>query len=93
MIAKNITTSATLVCVRGFVAQHILYNDSDVTIYLGLDGDPAVTTSTGIPIAPGQTIYHEPASFGPAGPPAIYAIHGSTGNKVLRYGNTSFITA
>lgn len=91
MIAKNITTAATLVCVRGFVAQHYFHNESDEVIYLALDGDPNVTTATGIPIIPDQTIFHEPTSFGPGGPPAIYAIHGGTGNKVLRYGNTSFI--
>lgn len=91
MIAKNITTSATLVCVRGFVCQHIFYNDSDTTIYLGIDGDSAVTASTGIPLAPGEKFCHEPVSFGSGGPPAIYAIHGGTGNKVLRYGNTAFV--
>ena len=89
MTAKNITTSATLVATGGIICQHILYNDSDTTIYLATDGDSAVTTSTGIPLAAGQTFVHEPTLFGPSGPPAIYAIHGGTGSKALRYGRTA----
>lgn len=91
MKAINVTTSPTLVCPAGYIGQHLLHNASDETMYFAPDGDPNVTAANGIPISPGQTFFHEPVSFSPKGPPALYAIHGGSGNKVLRYGNTSFI--
>jgi hypothetical protein len=91
MKAINVTTSPTLICPAGYRGAHIIHNFSDEVIYLALDGDPEVTTALGVPVAVGQTVFHEPVTFGPSGPPAIYAIHGGTGNKELRYGNTAQI--
>ena len=93
MKAHSVTTSPTLLWPAGTIAGHILYNASDETLYFAPDGDAAVTASTGIPIAPGQHIFYEPVSFGPAGPPACYVIHGGTGSKLLRYGNSAYVAA
>jgi hypothetical protein len=65
-----------------------IQNDSDADIFLKYDGSPdTLTINNGIRLRPGQTLMLEErmadASRWTYNNP-IYAIHGSTGNKLLR---------
>lgn len=59
-----------------------LSNTSDTTIYVafGADNGPLLTTANGIPLVAGQTMGGDNTVPGLS----IWAIHGGTGNKVLR---------
>jgi hypothetical protein len=85
MQAINVTTAPTKLADAGnrkFV--HIM-NTSDVTIYVQYDGSSTtLTTSNGLPIAPGEKFGLENDGTSPIFDKEVWAIHGGSGNKEVR---------
>lgn len=82
--AQNVTTTATEVVPANVKRTAVLLqNTSDVDIYLKLDGSTtALTTANGFKLGAGVSLHF--TTTAPSGFEPVYAIHGDSGNKVLR---------
>lgn len=65
-----------------------VFNNSDVVIYVGYDGDPAtpleLATTNGVPLLPNAMLVLD--NVGPRNiyTHAVYAVHGGSGSKDVR---------
>lgn len=82
--AINVTTASTEVLAANVKRVGVLLqNTSDTTIYIKMDGsDTDVTTANGFALLPNESLSFSTQVHQVFGP--ITAIHGSSGNKVLR---------
>lgn len=75
-VRKTVTTAATLLAAARSRAQRAVIdidNDSDVTIYVGL-GNSGVTTTTGRPLHPGESMAIVNTAHDSQAANAVYAV-------------------
>lgn len=75
VVGKTITTGATVIATTNTSRQYVQVQNNDSTLILYVSTDPAITTSTGVKLNPGET-------WAPYKPPSapIYAIGNSGSN-------------
>lgn len=75
----------TKICDGGLRKFAHIYNNSDVTIYIGYDGlASTVTTANGYPLLPTGTLVLDNLGSGQVYVDPIYAIHGDVADKEVR---------